>query len=153
MVVAKEPAESRPAVDGTVRPRWRETFRHNESIVNTLVIPFPMVVGDEFGERPAQVGFPEDDDLIQAFLLDGPNEAFRVRIAIGRLKRRLHDADADIGQGLAERRAPLGIPIADQDPMASEHTVISGGQHTSDLKHKGVIRMWRRSHKMHASQF
>lgn len=69
MIVAEEPAQARAAMDGTVRIRWRETFRRNESIVNTLVIPFPVVVGYELGERPAQVGFPKDD-LIQAFLLD-----------------------------------------------------------------------------------
>jgi hypothetical protein len=75
-----------------------------------------------------------------------------VRIALGRLKRRRHDPDADIGQGLAERRAPFGISIADQDPVAPEDTVIRAGQHTSDLEHEGVIRMRRRSHQMHASR-
>jgi hypothetical protein len=122
MVVAKEPAEPHPAMDGTVRPRWRETFRHNESIMNTLVIPFPVVVGDEFGERSAQVGFPKDDDLIQAFLLDGPDESLRVCVAVGRVKRRLYHADATVGQGPAEHRAPFGVPIADKDPVA----VLSG---------------------------
>jgi len=118
VIVAKEPAQTRAAPDWPVCRRWSETFRGNEPIVNTLVIPFPMVVGYERCERSAQVGFPKDDDPIQAFLLDRPDKSLRVRIAVGCLKRRLHDPDADIGQGLAERRAPFGISIADQDSVA-----------------------------------
>ena len=53
MIVAKEPTEARTTMDVIVRTRWSETFRRNEPIVKPLVIPFPMVVGDEFGERPA----------------------------------------------------------------------------------------------------
>jgi len=34
------------------------------------MIPFPVVMRRECGERPTQVGFTEDDDLIQAFLFD-----------------------------------------------------------------------------------
>jgi len=79
MIVAEKPAEPRAAMDVAIRTRWSETLRRNEPIVNTLVIPFPVVVCHERGERPAQVGFPEDDDPIQAFLLDQPDESLRVR--------------------------------------------------------------------------
>jgi len=73
-----------------------------------------------------------------------------VRITVGRLERRLHDANADVGQGPANRRAAFGISVADQDPVATKDTIIRAGQHPRDLKHEGVIRMWRRSHEMHA---
>ena len=151
MIVAKEPAEPRPATDGTARTRWREPVRRNQPIVQALVIPFLVVMRHERGERPTQVGFPQDDNLIQAFLLDGPNETLRVRIAVGRLERRLHDANTAIGQRLAAGRAPLGIAIADQGPVAPEAPVICGGEHPRDLAHEGVIRMRRRAHEMHAS--
>jgi hypothetical protein len=64
MIVAEEPAEPRPALNRTTHTRWRETFRRNQPIVKTLVIPFPVVVRHERSERPAQVGFTEDDDPI-----------------------------------------------------------------------------------------
>src|SRR5437867_3766402 len=95
------------------------------------------------------MGFTEDDNPIQAFLLDGPDEALHVRMVVGRLKRRLHDADADIGHGPAERRAPFGVPIADQNPVTPEDTVIRAGQHTSDLEYEGIVGMRYRSHQMH----
>jgi hypothetical protein len=119
--------------------------------VKALVVPFVVVMGHERRKYSAQVGFPENDDPIQAFLLDRPDEALCVRIAVRRLKRRLHEPDADLGQSPAAGRAPFGIPIADQDPVAPEDTVIRAGQHTSDLEHEGVIRMRGRSHQMHAS--
>ena len=101
MIVTEEPTKSLAATDGTVSTQWCEAFWRNQPIVKTLVIPFPVVVRHERSERPAQVGFTEDDDPIQTFLLDRPDESLRVRITVGRLERRLHDANAAVGQGPA----------------------------------------------------
>jgi hypothetical protein len=131
MIVAQEPAEPRPAMNVTVRTRWGENIRRNQPIVKALVIRFLVVMRHERGERPAQVGFPEDDDAIQAFLLDRRDESLRVRVAVGRPERGLDNANADVGQGLVERRAPFGVPIADQDPVVTGDAIISAGHHTS----------------------
>ena len=88
------------------------------------------------------MGFTEDDDPIQAFLLDRPDESLRVGIAVGRPKRRLHDADPNVGQGPAKRRTPFGVPIAEQDPVATENAVIGTGQHASDLVHEARSFDW-----------
>jgi len=136
----------------TVHSRWGETVRPNQSIVKALVISFSVVVGHERGEYPKQVGFTEDDDLIQTFLLDRPDESLRVGIAVGCLKRRPYDADATVGQGPAECRAPFGVLIADEDPVATENAVIRGGQHAGDLAHECVIRMRSRSHEMNTAR-
>ena len=124
MIVAEEATEPLAAIDVTTRPRRGEAFRRNQAIVDALVIPFLMVVIDERRERSTQVRFSQDDDPIQAFLFDRPDETFRVRVAVGRLKRRLHDTNAAVSQGLAERGAPFRVPVADEDPVATEHTVI-----------------------------
>jgi len=97
MIVTKEPTKSLAATDGAVCTRWCEAFRRNQPIVKTLVIPLPVIMRRECGESSTQVGFAEDDDPIQALLLDRPDEALRIRIAVGRLERRLHDADANVG--------------------------------------------------------
>jgi hypothetical protein len=44
VIVAEQAAQTRAAPDRAVCPGWSETFRRNEPIVNTLVIPFPVVV-------------------------------------------------------------------------------------------------------------
>jgi hypothetical protein len=62
-------------MDGAVSTRWCEAFWHNQPIVKTLVIPFPVVVCRECGERSAQVGFAEDDDPVQALLFNRPHES------------------------------------------------------------------------------
>jgi hypothetical protein len=80
MIVTEEPTKSLAATDGAVSTRWCEAFRRNQPIVKTLVISFPMVMRREGRERSTQVGFPEDDDPIQALLLDRPHEALRIRI-------------------------------------------------------------------------
>jgi hypothetical protein len=57
MTVAEEPAEPRPAVDGTVRTRWGEPVRRNQPIVKALVIPFPVVMAtNAVGVRRTQHG-------------------------------------------------------------------------------------------------
>jgi hypothetical protein len=123
MIVAEEPTRARAAPDGTFHTRRCEAFRRNQPIVKALVIPFPVVMRREFRECPAQMGFAEDDDPIQAFLLNRLDESLRVRIAVGCVKRCLHHADAAVGQRPAKRDAPFGIPIADQDPVATEGAV------------------------------
>ena len=84
MIVTEEPTKSVAATDGAVSTRRCEAFWRNQPIVKTLVIPFPVVMRRECGERSAQVGFAEDDDPIQALVLNRPHEALRIRIGIGR---------------------------------------------------------------------
>ena len=84
------------------------------------MIPFLVVVRDKRRQQATQVGLPEHDDPIQTFLLDRPDKPLGVRIAIRRPTRRLHDADAHRGQRLPERRAPLGVPITEQDTVVPQ---------------------------------
>ena len=152
VIVTEEPTKSLAAADGADSIRWCEAFWRNQPIVKTLVIPFPVVMRRECGERSAQVGFAEDDDPIQTLLLNRPHEALRMRIAVGRLERRLHDANAGVGQGPSECGAPLGIAVTDEDAGPAEHPIISTSQHPSDLTDEGVIRIGCRSHQVHASR-
>ena len=76
MIVAQEPAE--PCATADVGVRWSERFRRNQPIVESLVIPFAVVVSHELTERPAQVGLAEEHEAVQAFFLNRSDEAFRV---------------------------------------------------------------------------
>jgi len=82
MTATEEPTKSLAATDGAVGTRWCEAIWRNQPIVKTLVIPFPVGMRRECGERSAQVGVAEDDDPIHALLLDRPNEALRIRTFI-----------------------------------------------------------------------
>jgi hypothetical protein len=63
MIVTEEPTKSVAATDGAVSTRRCEAFWRNQPIVKTLVIPFSVVVFRECGERSAQVGFAEDEQV------------------------------------------------------------------------------------------
>ena len=114
MIVTEEPPKSLAATDGAVSTRWCKAFWRNQPIVKTLVIPFSVIVRRECGERSTQVGFAEDDDPIQAPLFNRPHEALRIRIAVGRLDRRPHDANAGVGQGPSEGGPPLGVTVTEE---------------------------------------
>jgi hypothetical protein len=110
--------------------RWRAV---DEFVAESLVIPLPMVMLDELGDRPAEMTFTERDDPAQTFVLDGPYEALRVRVRVGRLKRRLHHSDPRLTQAFADGRAPLRIPVADQHAVTGECAIAGGRQRASDL--------------------
>ena len=51
------------------------------------MVAFAMIVDEEFGERATEVPLTQRNHAVQAFLFDGANKAFRVRIAVRRTKR------------------------------------------------------------------
>ncbi len=58
VIVTEEPTKSLAAADGADSIRWCEAFWRNQPIVKTLVIPFPVVMRRECGERSAQGASP-----------------------------------------------------------------------------------------------
>jgi hypothetical protein len=60
------------------------------------MIAFTLIVGDEFGHRPAQMAFSERDHLVQAFLLDRANKALRVGVAVRRAEQYADAAERGI---------------------------------------------------------
>ena len=72
IVMIEQPAES-PA---TANPRdsfdlWREI---DEFVVESLVIPLPVVVRDVLRNRPAKMVFAERDHSVQALMFDGAHK-------------------------------------------------------------------------------
>jgi hypothetical protein len=60
------------------------------------MIPFTMIVRHEFCDGPPEVAFTERHHPIETLFFDRPHEAFGVSIRVGRLDRRLHDADRNV---------------------------------------------------------
>jgi hypothetical protein len=56
----------------------------DETIVESLVIPFAVIVLDVLCHGSAEVPHPDRNQPVQAFFLDRPDEAFGVRVRIGR---------------------------------------------------------------------
>ena len=102
------------------------------------MIPLAVVVLDEFRERSSKVALTERYEPIEALVFDRRHEAFRVPVRIGRLKRRLHDLDAGIGQQLSHVLIPLSVSIADQYATVAQGPV-RYGQRAADLAHEQII--------------
>jgi hypothetical protein len=79
------------------------------------VIAFTVIVGDEFGHRPAEMAFTEWDHAVQAFLLDCANKPLCVCIAVRRTERGLHDSHASSLEEVLNGDTPLPISVADQN--------------------------------------
>ena len=92
-----------------------------------------MIVVDELGNGPSEVALAERNDPIETFLFDRSYEPLRVGIRIGCLKRCLHDAEADLLQQPWHLPTPFPIPIADQQAMVTQQSVIRGRERDTRL--------------------
>ena len=94
--------------------------RVDQIIAQALMIAFVMIVNDILGDRLPEVALAERNYPIQAFMLDGPDEALSVGIRIRRPPRRLHNSNAFITQQPADVCTPFRIPIANQYAMRAQ---------------------------------
>jgi hypothetical protein len=108
----------------------------NQLVVETLVIPFAMVVRDELRDRAPEVTLPERNHPVEAFLFDRSDESLSVRIRVRSALGRQNHADASIAKLLSHRAAPVVIPIADERAMADQDAVVSRGPETHHLAHE-----------------
>jgi hypothetical protein len=66
----------------TPHPDYRRA--RDEAIVESLVVPFSVVVRDVLRHGPPEMPLPDRNQAVQAFLFNRPHETFRVRVRIGR---------------------------------------------------------------------
>ena len=122
--------------------RYRDRRRaRDEAIVESLVIPFPVIVLDEFVQRVTEVSLPQRNHPVETFFFDRPDKALGVGIRVRRTRWRQCDANARIGESASYRRAPLPIPIADQHAMPGQQAIVRRRRHPSHLAHEQLGRM------------
>ena len=68
------------------RRRPRPRVREGDHVVQSLMIPFVMVMGEVFGKDMAERAFAKEDQLIETFLFDGAHPALGDGVEIGRLR-------------------------------------------------------------------
>jgi hypothetical protein len=93
----------------------------DELVVETLMVPLVMIVGNEFSNGPAEMSLAERNQAIETLGFDGPHKPFRVGIRVGRLIRRLYNTNASVTESVTQRRAPFCVPVADQEATAPPH--------------------------------
>jgi hypothetical protein len=121
IVVAENPTDSLTASNRpNCRPRRRAV---DQRIADPLVIALGMIVRDVLTNQPTEVPLAKREHPIQAFLFDRSHEAFCIRVAVRRGRRRPHHANADRAEHDLHRRGPIRIPIAQQDTALTQDRI------------------------------
>jgi len=140
IVVAQKSAE---ALTATNRTEGTSITRGVDKVVaDPLMVPFTVVVGLELGKRTMEVPLSERDEVVEAFLFDGTDEALRVCAAVRRPERYPHDPHASRFEDASDSGTPLAVTVADQKSLFLQHTV--GICHLPrNLNHECFVRMRR----------
>ena len=111
------------------------------------MIALLVIMRYEFADRPAERLLAKEDDSVQAFLLDGSHEPFRVSVQIRRFRRQHHRLHAS---GLEDRAKLLGeyrFPIKDQVTLVDQNTLRRVRQIAANLLHPLATRLWHDASK------
>jgi hypothetical protein len=92
----------------------------DESVVETLMIAFGMIVGEVLVEHTIQGAFPQYDHRRQGLCLDGAYEPFTVGIEIRTPWRQDEWLHATVLEQAIKGLREFGIPIVDQIPFPEE---------------------------------
>lgn len=82
MVVLEQAAESLAADEFAVRFS-HGIVRVDDAVVESLMVPLRVVTGDVLAHGVAEHGRAEEDQAVQALILDRADEAFGIGIEIG----------------------------------------------------------------------
>jgi hypothetical protein len=110
-VVVEQPTKTFVPTHPTDTPI--RTLTVNQFVVQPLMIPLAMIMGDKFRDSPSMMALPERNQAVQTFLFDRADEPFGVGVCVRRPIGCLDDAEPRVLQAHAHRPAPLGIPVAD----------------------------------------
>jgi hypothetical protein len=97
---------------------FRRCQRREEQVVQTLVVPFEMVVLDELAHGAAKMSLTERDQLVQALGLDRQHEALGVCVQVETARRKLDAFDSRSAKDVAELVGKERIPIVDRYRMS-----------------------------------
>jgi hypothetical protein len=87
VIKVEKPAQPLSAAHGASTARWRTA--NDQFVSKSLMVPFVMVVRDILTNRSSQVALAQRNQPVQALELDGPNEAFGMRVPVRRADGRL----------------------------------------------------------------
>src|SRR4029079_17638541 len=81
-VVVEQPTE--PLVPTHLTGTAFRTLTVNQLVVQPLMIPLAMIMGDKLRDGPSMMALPERNQAAQTFLFDRANEPFGVGVRIRR---------------------------------------------------------------------
>ena len=87
MVEAEHPAEPFRTSNRTTRCVDGHLRRRDQPIIDSLMIPLPVIVSGVLASGLSQRPFAEEDHSVETLILDRPDESLGVGVQIGRTGR------------------------------------------------------------------
>ncbi len=98
-----------------------------------------MIVRDVLMDQPTQMPLAERHHPIQALLFDRSHEAFRVRVAVRRGRRRPDHANTGRTEQGLHRRGPVRVPIAQQNAAVTQEGIALTEETAHGLYNEGTV--------------
>jgi hypothetical protein len=111
IIEVEQTAKSFPSDEATVGVRGLGRAQ-GQPVLEALMIPFAVIVVDEFGDRPTKMALTERDDSIKALASDGKDESLREGVEIGAPRRQTDDLHAAAFERTAITLTPNSVRIA-----------------------------------------
>ena len=96
-------------------------------MVEPLGIPFVVVVRDELAAGATPRALADQDQALEAGVLDGAHEARRVGVQVRRAGGALDGGDIGWGERVAPGRPEARVAVMDEDPDVSQASVLGSG--------------------------
>ena len=96
-------------------------------MVEPLVIPFVVDVRDELADVATQRALADQDQALEAGVLDGAHEARRVGVQVRRAGGASDGGDIGPGERVAPGRPDERVAVMDEDPYVSQESVLGIG--------------------------
>src|ERR1035441_5171565 len=148
VVLVDDAAEGVATSDGLAADRCHRTLDRLGEL-KAAVWPRLVVVADVFGEHLVEVSSGDDEEMVEALLADGADEALGVRVRTRRTHRRADALDADRGEDFVEAPRELGVAVADEEPESPSGIVHVRGEVPSCLGHPWAVRVGSGPENMH----
>jgi len=148
VVLVDDAAEDVATSDGLAADRCHRT-RDRLGELKAAVWSRLVVVADVLGEHLVEVSSGDDEEMVEALLADGADEALGVRVRTRRTHRRADALDADRGEDFVEAPRELGVAVADEEPEAPAGIVHVRGEVPGYLGHPGTVRVGSGPENMH----
>lgn len=132
-VVVEEPTQPLSTANPPARAHHRRAL--NELVLETSVIPLPVVMLDVLRDRPTKMAFAEPDHRAETFLFDRAHKPLGVRIS-----RSAPETASAPRESRPRPPAREGtISVTDQYAMGDQHPLVGGGERTGYLAHERFI--------------
>src|SRR6266446_850861 len=148
MIVAEQSTEALPPYYWTrlainVLPGY-------QSVIESLMIPLRMIVGQVLVDRIRQGAFPQQDHLLQRLLLDGAYKPFAVGVQVRTARRQEERFYPTVLEQCIERLREFRVPVVDQVAFPQQESIKWICQLSSTLLHEGGGGMRSDARNLHA---